>query len=94
MSDEEFDFTQEEDIAMLVAMHKRKKRKHGGSMFGREFIQRELVDAHERCNYFGAPPFFYIFNVHHLLKLNFNIINIHHPLELLVFRCKMHLLMM
>ena len=34
--DEEFDFTEEEDIAMLVAMHKRKKLKHGSSMFGHD----------------------------------------------------------
>lgn len=47
-SDEEFDLTEEGDIAMLVTMHKRKKPKHDGSVFGREFIQRERVEAHER----------------------------------------------
>ena len=31
-SDEEFDLHEEEEIAMLVAMHKRKKPKHGGSV--------------------------------------------------------------
>ena len=38
---EEFDFTGEGDIAMIVMMHKNKKLKHGGSVFGREFLWRE-----------------------------------------------------
>ena len=33
-----FDFTGEGDIAMIVMMHKNKKLKHGGSVFGREFL--------------------------------------------------------
>ena len=37
-SDEEFDLHEEEEIAMLVAMHKRKKPKHGGSVYGRASI--------------------------------------------------------
>ena len=59
-SDEEFDLHEEEDIAMLVAMHKGKKPKHGGSVYGRAFIRRELIDTHKRlmCNYFGSPPVF------------------------------------
>ena len=59
-SDEEFDLIEEEDIAMLVAMHKRKKPKHGGFVYGREFIWREQVEANKRLmrNYFGSPPFF------------------------------------
>ena len=40
-SDEEF------EIAMLVAMHKRKKPKHGGSVYGRAFIRREWIDVHK-----------------------------------------------
>ena len=46
-SDEEFDLHEEEDIAMLVAMHKGKKPKHGGSVYGRAFIRRERIDAHK-----------------------------------------------
>jgi len=59
-SDEEFDLNKEEDIAMLVAMHKGKKRKHGGSVYGRAFIRRERVGAHKRLmrNYFGSSPVF------------------------------------
>ena len=36
-----FDFTGEGDIAMIVMMHKNKKLKHGGSVFGRECLWRE-----------------------------------------------------
>ena len=59
-SDEEFDLHEEEDIAMLVAMHKGKKPRHDGSIYGRAFIQREQIDAHKRLmlNYFGSPPVF------------------------------------
>ena len=59
-SDEEFDPIEEENIAMLVALHKWKKPKHGSSVFGREFIRRERVDAHKRLmrNYLASPPVF------------------------------------
>jgi hypothetical protein len=59
-SDEEFDLNKEEDIAMLVAMHKGKKPKHGGSVYGHAFIRRERVEARKRLtrNYFGSPPVF------------------------------------
>ncbi|KAI4970774.1 hypothetical protein ZWY2020_001688 [Hordeum vulgare] len=58
-SDDEFELN-EEDIAMLVAMHKGKKRMHGGPVYGRAFIQRERVEAHKRLmrNYFGPQPVF------------------------------------
>ncbi|KAI5008129.1 hypothetical protein ZWY2020_009177 [Hordeum vulgare] len=57
-SDEEFDLHEEEDIDMLVSMHKWKKPKHDGSVYGRAFIRRERIDAHKRLvrNYFGSPP--------------------------------------
>ena len=60
-SDEEFDLHEEEEIAMLVAMHKRKKPKHGGSVYVRAFIRRERVEAHKRLmrNYFGLPFVFW-----------------------------------
>ena len=59
-SDEEFDLHEEEEIAMLVAMHKRKKPKHGGSVYGRAFIRRERIDAHKRLvrNYFASSHVF------------------------------------
>jgi hypothetical protein len=34
-SDEEFDLQEEEDLAMVLAMHINKKLKHNGSVFGR-----------------------------------------------------------
>ena len=60
LSGEEFDLNEEEDIAMLVAMHKRKKPKHGGSVYGHAFIRRERVEAHMRLmrKYFGSPSIF------------------------------------
>lgn len=59
-SDEEFDLHEEEEVAMLVAMHKRKKPKHGGSVHGRTFIRRKRIDAHKRLvrNYFASSPVF------------------------------------
>ena len=59
-SDEEFDLAEEEDIAMLVAMHKRKATKYDGFMYGHAFIRRERVEAHKRLmrNYLASPPVF------------------------------------
>ena len=59
-SDEEFDLHEEEEIAMLVAMHKRNKPKHGCSVYGRAFIRRERIDAHKRLvrSYFVSSPVF------------------------------------
>ena len=37
-SEEEFDMEEEEDLAMIIAMHINKKPKHGGSVMGREFF--------------------------------------------------------
>ena len=41
-------------------MHKRKKPKHGGSVYGSAFIQRERIDVHKRLvhNYFALSPVF------------------------------------
>jgi hypothetical protein len=36
MSDEKFDMEEEEDIVMILALHKNKRSKHSGSMFDRE----------------------------------------------------------
>ena len=54
-SDEEFDLQEEEDLLMILVLHaSNKKPKHGGSVFGRQKLWRERVDAHERLmrNYF------------------------------------------
>ena len=60
-SDEEFDLAEEEDIALLIALHKRKKPKHDGSVFGHEYTRREWVETHKRLmhNFFGTPPGFF-----------------------------------
>jgi hypothetical protein len=57
-SDEEFDMEEEEDIAMILALHKNKRPKHGGSVFGRERLRRARVDGHNRLmlNYFAESP--------------------------------------
>lgn len=57
-SDEDFDLTEEEDIAMIVMMYKNKKPKHGGSVFGREFQWRERKGAGGPLwrNYFAPTP--------------------------------------
>ena len=59
-SDEEFDLNEKEDVAMLVAMQKGKNSKHGGSVYGRAFIQIERVEAHKTLmhNYFSSTPVF------------------------------------
>ena len=37
-SEEEFDMEEEEDLAMILAMHINKKLKHGCSVMGRHFF--------------------------------------------------------
>ena len=46
-SEEEFHM-EEEDLAMILAMHINKKPKHGGSVMGRQKIWRDRIDAHNR----------------------------------------------
>ena len=57
-SGEEFDLQEEEDLAMVLAMHINRKPKHGGSVFGRQKICRERIDAQNRLmrNYFEENP--------------------------------------
>ena len=45
-SEEEFDMEEEEDLAMILAMHINKKPKHGGSVMGRQKNWRDRIDAH------------------------------------------------
>ena len=56
--EEEFDTKEEEDLAMILAMHINKKPKHGGSVMGRQKIWRDRIDAHNRLirHYFADPP--------------------------------------
>jgi hypothetical protein len=60
MSDEEFDMAEDEDIAMLLLVHKNKKPKHGGSVFGCEKIWRLRLEADNTLmrNYLGPNPTF------------------------------------
>ena len=57
-SEEEFDMEEEEDLAMILAMHINKKPKHGGSVMGRQKIWRDRIDAHNRLirHYFAENP--------------------------------------
>ena len=57
-SEEEFDIEEEEDLAMILAMHINKKPKHGGSVMGRQKICRDRMDAHNRLmrHYFADNP--------------------------------------
>ena len=59
-SDEEFDLEEEENILILLAIHANKKPKHGGSVFGRQKLWRERMDAHNRLmrNYFVDNPIY------------------------------------
>ena len=58
-SEEEFDMEEEEDLAMILAMHI-KKPKHGGSVMGRQKIWRDRIDAHNRLirHYFAENPIY------------------------------------
>jgi hypothetical protein len=53
-STEEFDMGEDEDIAMILLLHKNKRPKHGGSVIGRERIPRLQIDADHKLmlNYF------------------------------------------
>ena len=57
-SEEEFDMEEEEDLAMILAMHINKKPKHSGSVMGRQKIWRDRIDAHNRLmrHYFVENP--------------------------------------
>ena len=46
-SDDEFDLEEEEDVLMLLALHANKRPKHGGSVFGRQKLWGEMIDAHK-----------------------------------------------
>ena len=58
-SEEEFDMEEEEDLAMILAMHINKKPKHGGSVMGRQKNWRDRIDAHNRLirHYFADNPY-------------------------------------
>jgi hypothetical protein len=59
-SDEEWELEEDEDIAMVLMLHKNKRPKHGGSVFGRETLRRLRQDADNTLmrNYFGPTPVF------------------------------------
>ena len=45
-------------IAMLLAMHANKMPKHGGSVFGRQKLWREMIEGHNKLmrSYFVENP--------------------------------------
>jgi hypothetical protein len=48
-SDEEWDMSEDEDIAMILAIHHNNKRpKHGGSVLGREKLWRERIEGNNK----------------------------------------------
>ena len=61
-SDEEFEREEEEDIAMILAVHEHinKRPKHGGSALGHTKLRRERFDAAARLmrNYFVEHPIY------------------------------------
>ena len=60
LSDEEWDLEEEKDIAMVLILHKNKRSKHGGSIWGYETLRRLRRDADDNLmrNYFGPTPIF------------------------------------
>ena len=59
-SEEELDIEEEENLAMILAMHINKNPKHGGSFMGRQNIWRDRIDAHNRLirHYFADNPMY------------------------------------
>ena len=58
-SDEEYDLEEEEDTALILMLHNKTKRpKRGGSVFGREEIKRERLEADAKLmrSYFNPTP--------------------------------------
>jgi hypothetical protein len=53
-SDEEFDMNEDKDIALIVALHKNERPKHGGSAIGCERLRRARIEGNNRMmlNYF------------------------------------------
>jgi hypothetical protein len=46
---EEFD-REEEDIGLILLMHKKRRPKHGGSVWGREFEGKESMRTTSSCS--------------------------------------------
>jgi hypothetical protein len=42
--DDEWDLSEEEDIAMILSLHANKRKKHGGSIFSRQTLRRERIE--------------------------------------------------
>jgi hypothetical protein len=47
-SDDEYDMNEDEDIAMILLLYKKKRPEHGGSVFGRERIRRLRIDGQNK----------------------------------------------
>jgi hypothetical protein len=59
-SDKEFNMEEEQDIAMILALHKNKQPKYNGFVFGRERLRRAQIveDQQLMDNYFLESPVF------------------------------------
>jgi hypothetical protein len=59
-SDEEWDIQEEEEMAMLWAMHAKKRPNHGGSVLGRQKLWRDRIEGHEKLmhSYFAKNATF------------------------------------
>jgi hypothetical protein len=45
---DEWDLSEEEDIAMILALHAKKRPKLGGSVFGQQKLWRERIEGHNK----------------------------------------------
>jgi hypothetical protein len=59
-SDDEWDFSEEEDIAMILALHANKSLKHGRSVFGWQKLRRERIEGPNKLmrSYYVDDPTF------------------------------------
>jgi hypothetical protein len=60
-SDDEWDLEEEEeDIAMILALHANKRSKHGGSVFGWQILRRERIEGRNKLirSYFVHDPIY------------------------------------
>jgi hypothetical protein len=45
---DEWDLSEEEDTALILALHMSNRPKHGGSVFGHEKLKRERIERHNK----------------------------------------------
>jgi hypothetical protein len=59
-SDDEWDLSEEEEIAMILALRANKRPKHGGSVFRWQKLRRERIKGHNKLmrSYFVDHPIY------------------------------------